>query len=172
MGNIKTVRMVIGALALLGAASFLPFTNCSQNPQSASTPHAAFLSPDEKIKSLKSEFSGRIPISFCESSEAYGCMKKVYSREIASEQKIPMQECAFVSNEIELCPVVQTFHFNSEAAEENCNGCEETYEYTDYSCHLKIPNQDNVYPIVFTELTLDQSLSNLHQFCSSLVEVR
>lgn len=170
MGNIKTVRLVVSALALIGTASFLPFTNCSQNPQNASTPEIAFLSPEEKSEILKSEFSGRVPSSFCESSEAYGCMKKVYSKDLASQQIAPAKECVFVTENLEVCPVVQTFHFNSEAADANCNGCEETYEYIDYSCHLKIPNQDNIYPITFTEANLEKSLSDIYQFCSVIAE--
>lgn len=171
MGIFKTKRLSIVVLVIIGLISFLPFTNCSQNPQRASTPEVAFLAPDEKSELLKSEFSGRVPSSFCESSEAYGCMKKVYSSEVESSQLAPIQECSAVADGLELCPVVQTFHFNSEAAEENCNGCDERYEYIEYSCHLKIPNQDNINPIVFTEATLGQSLLKLHQFCSSIAEV-
>lgn len=171
MGNIKTKRLAVVVLVIIGTTSFLPFTNCSQNPQSASTPEVAFLAPEEKSELLKSEFHGRVPLSFCETSEAYGCMKKVYSSEVTSGQMAATQECAIVTEDLELCPLIQTFHFNSETAQENCNGCEESYEYTEYSCHLKIPNQDNINPIVFTEVTLGQSLSKLHQFCSSIAEV-
>lgn len=172
MGNLNTKSLVMGSIsiAVIGTLSFLPFSNCSQNPQNAPTPESAFLSPAEKYDSLKSEFRGRVPLSFCQASESYGCMKKIYSREIVSAQMDRTQECALISNELKICPSLQTFHFNSEAAEENCNGCEETYEYMDYSCHLKIPNRDNIYPITSTEATLDQSLFKLYQLCAAIAE--
>jgi len=64
--------------------------------------------------------------------------------------------------------MIKTFQFNSEAAQENCKGCEESYEYQEYSCHLKIPNEENVYPIYFTAPTLADSLQQLSDFCVSL----
>ena len=172
MGNFNSKRLAVGGFAIIviGTLSFLPFTNCSQNPQNAATPEVAFLSPVEKYEVLKSEFKGRVPLSFCQSSESYGCMKKIYSRQLASEQMAPTRECSLISGELKVCPAVHTFHFNSEAAESNCNGCEETYEYMDYSCHLKIPNRDGIYPISFTEATLEQSLLKLYQFCASIAE--
>lgn len=172
MGNIKSYRLIVGSIGLViaGTFAFLPFTNCSKNPQSAATPYTAFLSPSEKYEALKTEFKGRVPLSFCQSSESYGCMKKIYSRNIASEQMAPSVECSMVSNDLKLCPSIQTFHFNSAAAEENCNGCEESYEYMDYNCHLKIPNSESIYPINFTEATRDQSLLKLYELCASIAE--
>ena len=62
------------------------------------------------------------------------------------------------------------FSFNTEAAEENCNNCEESYEYSEYSCHLNIPNSESVYPIVSTQNKLEQSLSDLNNFCQKIAE--
>lgn len=157
-------------LLLLGAIALIPFTNCSQNPQNASTPKTAFLSPQEKSIALQAQFQGRVSPSFCESSEAYSCMKKIYSAFIENGESSTQQECAILSNNLKLCPAVKTFSFNTEAAEENCNNCEESYEYSEYSCHLNIPNSENVYPIVSTQNKLEQSLSDLNNFCQKIAE--
>ena len=172
MGKNNLNRIAIGGVSLfiMGTIALVPFTNCSQNPQSASTPATAFLSPQEQYEALKTEFKGRVPLSFCQSSESYGCMKRVYSAEVASAEQPAKQECATISGELKLCPVTQTFSFNSEAAEKNCNGCQETYEYLEYSCHLKIPNQENIYPIISIKPTIEQSLTDLYELCAAIAE--
>ena len=170
MGKNNLSGFAIGGvtLFLIGIVALVPFTNCSQNPQNASTPKSAFLSPLEKTNLLKAEFQGRISRQFCQSHEAYSCMKKVYSTSIESGQSKAQEECSILSNSLEICPAVKTFHFNSAAAQENCNGCQETYEYTEYSCHLNVPNPENVYPIVSTESSLEKSLLHLYNFCEDI----
>ena len=172
MGKNKANRVAAGGLTLffIGLMAFVPFSNCSQNPQNASTPKTAFLNPEEKLETLKIEFQGRVSSSFCQSNEAYGCMQKVYSPDALSSQKQSYQECLIINNKIQICPMISTFHFNSSAAQENCNGCQESYEYIEYSCHLKIPNSENIYPIVSTNSNLEHSLLELHEFCVSIAE--
>lgn len=172
MGKNYLNRFVIGGtiLSVAGFFALLPFTNCSQNPQGADVPQSAFLNPTQRYDALKAEFKGRVPLAFCQSSEAYGCIKKIYSAEVSSGQMPSTQECTSLSGDLKLCPVIQIFNFNSQSAAANCQGCKETYEYLEYSCHLKIPNSENVYPIVMTKPTLDQSLSDLYQFCAIIAE--
>jgi hypothetical protein len=172
MGTKNLRHFIIGGLSLAGFCSLalIPFSNCSRNPQNASVPKTAYLSPSEKEEAIKLEFKGRIPITFCQTSDAYGCMKRVYSGKVKSEELPGKQECAEVSDQLKLCPLTQTFHFNSLAAEENCNGCQETYEYLEYSCHLKIPNIENIYPIVAIKPSMGQSLSELYELCVTLAE--
>lgn len=174
MGKNNLNRFAIGGLGLfiMGTLAFVPFSNCSQNPQSATVPQSAFLAPAEKYEALKNEFKGRVPLSFCHSSEAYGCMKRIYSAEITSGEIPVKQECATISGDLKLCPLTQTFTFNTEAAEQNCNGCQETYEYLEYSCHLKIPNKENIYPIIAIKPTIEQSLTELNQLCVAIAEER
>ena len=172
MGKNNRIRIAIGgvSLFLIGAVAMVPFTNCSQNPQSASTPATAFLSPEDQTEALKTEFKDRVPASFCNSSEAYGCMKRIYSAAVQSAEGPARQECTTLAGGLELCPLTQNFSFNTEAAEKNCNGCHETYEYLEYSCHLKIPNKQNIYPIVSIKPTMEQSLTELYQLCATIAE--
>ncbi len=157
-------------LFLLGAIALVPFSNCSQNPQNATTPKSAFLSPQEKSIALQLEFQARVSSSFCKSYESYSCMKKVYSASVESGQSSNLQECVNLSSDLRLCSSVRIVYFNTEAAQENCNGCQESYEYAEYSCHLRIPNSENLYPIVSTQVSLEKSLSDLHSFCQRIAE--
>lgn len=172
MGKNSLSGFAIGGttLFLIGVIALVPFTNCSRNPQNASTPKSAFLSPQEKSLALQSEFQGRVSPSFCESHEAYSCMKKVYSAAVEDGRSSAQQECSSLTNSFKLCPIVKIFYFNTEDAQKNCNGCEESYEYSEYSCHLNIPNSENLYPIVATQTSLKRSLSDLHSFCQKIAE--
>lgn len=166
--NLKKIVVRGLGLGLLAVISFGPFTNCSQNPQNASLPQTAFLSPSEQSKAFETQFKGRVPSSFCHSSEGYGCMKRIYSAKVKSQEGPAKQECGVISNNLQLCPMTQVFQFNTEAAEENCSGCTEHYEYIEYACHLKIPNSENIYPMVAIKPTMDESLIALHQLCLTI----
>lgn len=144
------------------ALSPIPFTNCAKNPQSASVPSTAFMSESERLSSLAKEFKGKTTAEFCELESSYGCMKRVYSKNIESQNQGSELSCID-----RFCVQTQVFHFNSSDAQEHCNGCTDNLESFEYDCHLKVANQDGIYPIIITSQNLSESLNQLSNFCLS-----
>ncbi len=144
------------------ALSPIPFTNCAQNPQSAAVPSTAFVSEGEKLSSLAKEFQGKTSAQFCKLESSYGCMKRVYSKNIENENRGSELSCVG-----QFCVQTQVFHFNSTEAQEHCNGCTENLESSEYDCHLKVPNEDGIYPVIITSQNLSDSLDQLSNFCLS-----
>lgn len=163
-----SLQKVSGILVFSILIGFSFFTNCARNPESASVPDTAFVSPNEKHLRLKSLFKNQIPTGFCSSDSSYACQRKVYSAQITNGIAKNSQECTALGESLQICPTIQTLYFNTEAAQLHCQGCEETYEYLEYSCHLKLANQDGLFPAVATQPTLHASLYELHQFCTSI----
>lgn len=144
------------------ALSPLPFTNCAKNPQSASVPSTAFMSESEKLSSWTQEFQGRTTAQFCKLESSYGCMKRVYSKNIENQNRGSELSCVD-----KFCVQTQVFHFNSSDAQEHCKDCTDNLESIEYDCHLKLVNQDGIYPIIITSQNLGDSLNQLSNFCLS-----
>lgn len=149
-------------------AGFSFFTNCSRNPENASIPNTAFLSPEAQNSAFKEQFSDRVPASFCNEDFSYSCQRRVYSASVPNSTAQGAHECAYLNEIVKICPAIQNIQFNTKAAQQNCQDCNETYEYLEYSCHLKIPNEEGLYPITATKPTLNESLYELFQTCTSI----
>lgn len=143
----------------------LPFTNCAQNPQSAEVPQSAFLSSEDANTSLMVEFSGKTSYQFCDLPTSYGCMKRVYSRTIASENRAPEETCIQGSN---FCVHTLVTHFNTQEAQETCDNCDDSFETENFACHLKLANSDGIYPIVEIAEDFSVAIENLQNFCRSV----
>lgn len=154
--HLKLILLFVAIFAL----SPIPFTNCAKNPQSASVPSTAFMSESEKLSSLAQEFQGKTTAQFCKQESSYGCMKRVYSKNIENQNRGLELSCVG-----QFCVQTQVFHFNSSDAQEHCNGCTENLESTEYDCHLKISNQEGIYPVIVTSQNLSDSLDQLSNFC-------
>ena len=154
--HLKLILLFVAIFAL----SPITFTNCAKNPQSASIPSTAFMSESEKLTSLAQEFQGRTTADFCKQESSYGCMKRVYSKSIENQNRGSELSCVG-----QFCVQTQVFHFNSSDAQEHCNGCTENLESTEYDCHLKVSNQEGIYPIIMTSQNLNDSLDQLSNFC-------
>lgn len=167
--NMNQKKIILRGTVILGLAlATVPFNNCSQNPQNASVPETAFLAAEQQDQTLKSEFKDRVPASFCSTNEAYSCMRKVFSASVEDSMVKPAQECTALSESLQLCPSVQTVQYNTEVAQLNCDRCEENFEYMEYTCHLKIPNSEGIYPAIITRPTMKESLYDLYKLCISI----
>jgi hypothetical protein len=159
--NQSQLKLTLAFVSIF-ALSPIPFTNCARNPQSAAVPSTAFVSEGERLSSLAKEFQGKTSAQFCKLESSYGCMKRVYSKNIENENRGSELSCVG-----QFCVQTQVFHFNSTEAQEHCNGCTENLESAEYDCHLKLANQDGIYPIIVTSQSLSEGLDQLSDFCLS-----
>lgn len=162
--NPSLLKIVLFGIVIL-VLSPIPFTNCAKNPQSAAVPVTAFLSETEKEQVLVQQFKGRVASSFCDLESSYACMKRVYSRNVASEIRAPANVCADNSG---FCVATQVVHFNSADAEDTCENCGDNFETENYQCHLKLSNSDGIYPITAIADDLGSALSQLQKFCQNV----
>jgi hypothetical protein len=158
-------KLSLFVLLILFIAPFT-FTNCAKNPQSAEVPTTAFLSDDEKTEYFKNQFRGKVDSNFCERAQSYSCMKRVYSRNVSSEQLPPVKNCLSEN----FCVHTQVIHFNSHEAQDECAGCGDEYETENFVCHLKLANGDGIYPITKFSEILPEAIFQLQQLCQDLVD--
>lgn len=173
MGNRKQLSSYFGyalVFALLSFSVTVPFSNCSQNPQSSDIPSTAFMGESERMQNFQQEFTGKISSSFCLSQDAISCSLKSYSPEVPYQSANLGKKCAQVSEGLEICPSLRGFYFNSLSAQENCEDCRESFEYSEYTCHLNIPNSENVYPIYFTDPRHQTAVQKTYEFCQALTK--
>jgi hypothetical protein len=156
----------VGVLLLIGLSLAFGFNNCGKV---ASYPlDESQLAPLEtKVELLAQKYQGKLTGNFCEAAENYACLQKTFSRELATEPAGSSMACATISGGIEICPQIQKRTYNSGVATELCKQehCEESYEFEEFDCHLKLGANMGVYPVVVTGSELSEALETLHQSC-------
>lgn len=164
-------NILISVFVIAGFFLAIAFNNCgkSQGSLNLSTQLDSY---ENKEVFLIQQFQGKLDQEFCYSSTNYSCVRKVFSQNINYQDLGSSQsECIHLLRGGEICPEIRNYTYNSKAAQSACQeNCQESYEYEEYDCHLKLGSVARVFPLVTTENTLSKAIEKLNQSCVHIQE--
>lgn len=161
----KSVVLLMGLFSL-GIA----FNNFSQSkPSLQSLILNSRQSLSQKTESLAALHRGTLVLDFCENSANYSCLEKRFTaRDGEASSQLP---CIRLLQGGEICPEGRSLILDSGGAQRSCGAnCPENYEYTEYSCHLKLQRPgENLFPMLVRDESLSVAIEELHQACLALI---
>lgn len=158
----KTVRISILTLGVVLVTAF--FQNCGG--QQVFVAREAYIPVTKLEDELIAIYGERLSPAMCADSTRYVCQHKVFNTEIENAEAEALYDCVVINGE-SICPHGKTFTYNSAAAESACKeGCNENYNYEEYSCYYDLPTVDGIRPLQSRGEDFAETLAAVHAACA------
>jgi len=173
MGIINRYKRPITGFLLLviGSALAIAYNNCGK-PHDSANISTQLDSYENKEVFLIAQFQGKLESNFCYNSANYSCVHKIFSKNLNYQDMGKNHSlCVNLLQGGQVCPEVQQFSYNSQAAQSACQeNCQESYEYEEYDCHLKLGSVARVFPLIVTDDNLSRAIEKLNRSCLRIQE--